>query len=305
MICVIGDLHITEKRLLAVTTSLTSILKSIKEYTKNNGTFTEIVLLGDITHTSPSAKERVIFQKFLIILTKYTRKITIIKGTDGHDFDDSTYNFADTELLVEAFSKDVDISFKDEYRLGSYIFGHYEVSGCVYSNGMLGSNKYTIDKDYKYILGHIHKPQEFENIIYVGSIYKVSFAEKTEDKRFLIINNNQYEFIPIETTPMHELDINIEDNKIKLTAYPTNINKTLAGEFKLNFTTDKNGLLSIDNFVKQFKEAYKVISIKQSTHLLGTEVPIDKSTSEDDLLKKYCTQKKLDYTLIKEEYDKC
>jgi hypothetical protein len=305
MICVIGDLHITGKRLIAVTTSINSILKSIKAYTKDNGIFNDIVLLGDITHTAPSAKERVIFQKFLITLAKFTRNITIIKGTDGHDFDDTVYNFADTELLVDAFSKDVKISFKEEHKIDSYIFGHYEVSGCVYSNGMLGSNKHTIDKNFTYILGHIHKPQEFENVVYLGSIYKVSFAEACEDKRFLIINNNQYEFIPIETTPMHELDINIEDSKLKIKVSPLNINKEVGGEFKFNFTADKNGLLIIDKFIKQFKGAYKVISIKQSIGVIGVEVTVDKSTSEDDLLKKYCTQKKLNYGLIKEEYDKC
>jgi len=79
--------------------------------------------------------------------------------------------------------------FKKISENGDLLFLHQDMALAQYSNGTpvisrINSNMF---KGYKRVfVGHIHLPQEFKNVIYVGTPYTESFKESDENKRVIV-----------------------------------------------------------------------------------------------------------------------
>lgn len=81
--------------------------------------------------------------------------------------------------------------------------GHFELAGFPIQKGYI-SDKGTIDtekmKGYKCVLsGHYHSPSEKDKITYVGTPYELTWSDYGDDKKFLIYDTIEKEFIPVYT----------------------------------------------------------------------------------------------------------
>jgi len=77
--------------------------------------------------------------------------------------------------------------------------GHFGIDGVEYANsereiGGLGVISKDIFDGYDYVaLGHIHKPQNFGNIVYSGSVLALNFKE-TYEKKIVILDTDTFEY---------------------------------------------------------------------------------------------------------------
>lgn len=68
----------------------------------------------------------------------------------------------------------------------------------------------------KVYLGHIHKHQEFNNVIrHIGSIGRVDFSEEDEQKGFYFYEDGYDEFIPIKDREFKTFQLSIKDENYK------------------------------------------------------------------------------------------
>ncbi len=89
-----------------------------------------------------------------------------------------------------------------------YVYGHQGIQGFDLGNGILdmtGVNQSQLPPNTQFIMGHYHKPQEKNNVIYVGSPLSHSWGESNQNKRILIqdFNNKQQIFLPIHHVCQH------------------------------------------------------------------------------------------------------
>ncbi len=132
-----------------------------------------------------------------------------------------------------------------DHAIPAVLAGHLTVSSGIFS----GSEKraiYGTDpiflpsqlaiKPFDYVaLGHLHRyqdlnPDGYPSIVYSGSIERVDFGERKEEKGFCVVtinekNNTTHEFIPTPTRPFIQLDIIMQDGKSQTTQIIEEIKK--------------------------------------------------------------------------------
>jgi DNA repair exonuclease SbcCD nuclease subunit len=103
------------------------------------------------------------------------------------------------------------------------LMSHLGLSDAVLSNGRSIRNKFRSQdlKKWKLIfLGHYHKPQQLDNVYYIGSPIPLSRSEFDEDKRYICLNSETLDIESVNTTgyrKYYEVVINdTEDIKSKL-----------------------------------------------------------------------------------------
>lgn len=200
------------------------------------------VILGDIFHTlNPGENLRALFYDAIRGLASKGIKIYVLIG--NHDTNGTVYNFigekvADiesTNFFVISELLDVDnfvfIPYGWEAQIreikdkrNKVLFSHFVVDGaevgpCSYK--LQSSYPLRLLKDFKWFeLGDIHKPQEFENGCYVGSIAKNDFGERDEEKGFrysrLIDAEVKTEFVAVDDRRFIQIDVNEDNYKDKL-----------------------------------------------------------------------------------------
>lgn len=85
---------------------------------------------------------------------------------------------------------------------GEMLISHFGLNEAQLSSGIsiVSDLKLSDVSNYdKVILGHYHKPQEFSNVIYCGSLIQLDRGEKHEDKRFLIVDSDSGQIDSIES----------------------------------------------------------------------------------------------------------
>lgn len=106
---------------------------------------------------------------------------------------------------------------------------HEDISGLTYGAHDYQSSsrlKPIIFADWKYVFnGHIHKPQELNNIINIGSSLQQSFSEECEQKSFIHFSGGIYKRVNLNTIEFKTLEsiknANIDDKnffRIKISA---------------------------------------------------------------------------------------
>jgi len=292
---IIGDLHYQNSRVEAIHTAEDSILKKIK-----GKKFDRIILLGDLFHTKPSASERELLAQFISKLRRYTKRFDFIIGNGKHTFENNAIHEKDWMTLCSDFHQ------HEELTLGKYVFGHYEVKGTKYINGYLSDSKKEVDKDLIYVLGHVHSPRcSFDNVHYVGSIYKVSLSEETDVKRIAVIENDELSFIDIETRPMYQVNLKAINSKIKSSNIKTLLeSKDKDIDLKIQVISDDVSISAVYTFIQKLKKKYNVEYYKEDLQLISEKQEVPEYLDREKLLKKYCKDKNINYDLITSELEK-
>ncbi len=288
-VLIIGDLHHQESRMKAITTAVNSILNKIKSIK-----FDRVILLGDLFHTKPSSKERESLANFILKLRQHTKRLDFIIGNGKHTFENNSIHESDWITLCSDFFQ------HEELKLDKYVFGHYEVKGTKYINGHLSNSNKEVSKTNTYILGHVHSPEcSFNNIHYVGSIYKVSFSEINDNKRIAILENNKITYIPIESRPMYQITLQATNNKIKSSDIKQIVdldNKDI--DLKIVASSDEISINKLYEFIQKIKSKFNIEYYKEDIQLIYSKQDVPESLDRNKLLKKYCKDKEIDYTLI-------
>lgn len=296
-ILVIGDPHCNQNRKKSWVTACESILSITAKQS-----FDYCVITGDLFDETPTIEERVLLAKFIKQLASFCSKIILIKGTDTHEFTKGYYNFEDIILLsnIEAF---------EEFELGKFTFGHYEVKGTHYINGFLSKSEKVADPKRVYILGHIHQPTcSFDNINYVGSMYKTDFSEIQDQKRIAIILGDKIKWHDIESRPMYQVTLVGKDGAVKVCqASKDFLLKTpekTEMDLKIVVETDSVSLGVIDRQIAKIKEKFNIEYYIQEKNIKDINLDIPKNLDKNELLKDYCDKKQIPFELVLKELNK-
>jgi len=288
---IIGDIHENSNRQKAIKSAEDSIINKIKDKK-----FERIIFLGDLFDKKPTASERIRLAQFIKKLRKYcTGTIDFIIGNGRHTFEDGSIHEQDWMELCEDFTQ------QDELMCHNFRFGHYEVKGTKYINGYESESKIEIDNNYTYLLGHIHSPScSFNNVNYVGSIYKVSFSEINDTKRVAIIDTeNNLEFLEIESRPMYEIELIASSGKVKIKGLKNIKEKDI--DLKIKVHTDIMSLGEVNRALYKIKKKFNIEYYKEEIKIKEQKVDIPEDLNQNELLKKYCKDKKVDFNLIQKE----
>lgn len=293
-ILIIGDPHCNQNRKQAWEAATESIFSVI-----GKTSFDKCVITGDNFDKTPTIEERVMFAKFLKRLAETCHQIILIQGTDSHEFTKGFYNFEDITLLTN-------IQACEELTLGSYVFGHYEVKGTRYINGHLSESQREVNPKLIYLLGHIHQPTcSFKNVNYVGSIYKVTFAEIADQKRIAIIDKGKVQWIDIQSRPMYEIELAGTAGKVKASGLKNlreSGNKEI--DLKIKADTDSLSLGSIHRAIYKIRKEYNVEYYQEDIRIKEVKTDIPEDLNQEALLKKFCKQKKVEFSLVEKELKK-
>lgn len=95
------------------------------------------------------------------------------------------------EIGVIPFCRDEKVFLEalDELKGARIICAHQGIDGFSYSNSTPSKSTVTLENlrgFHRVFLGHIHKPQEKDNVMYIGSPFTQDFAEANEKKRVII-----------------------------------------------------------------------------------------------------------------------
>ena len=112
------------------------------------------------------------------------------------------------EDLIEALNVGADIKC---------VFGHFDIVGALVNNTTKseeGLRPAEFPPGIPIYSGHYHKPQQHENVTFVGSPYQTTQAECYQQKRFIVIDTNDFnnfESIPIQFGPNRFQADNVDD----------------------------------------------------------------------------------------------
>lgn len=294
-ILVIGDTHYLKARKKAITVAEESILSIIKDHT-----FKRIVLLGDLFDKKPTAEERCMLVQFLLKLRKHTKHFDFIIGNGKHTFEAESIHEQDWIDLCEDFHQ------HEELTLDKYVFGHYEVKGTKYINGFKSKSDKEVDAELTYILGHIHQPScSFGNVNYLGSIYKVTYAEIQDEKRIAIINKGKLKYYPIESRPMYQITLLGKDGKVgcKESKLVKSLPEGAEIDLKIVGQCDSQTTLEFHRVIKKLKEKFTIEYYMQDITTTDLKTDIPKDLDQDTLLREYCIKKKINFDLVKKELE--
>ncbi|MFX0084227.1 MAG: exonuclease SbcCD subunit D [Candidatus Hodarchaeota archaeon] len=183
--------------------------------------------------------------------------------------------------------------------------------------GALGYQKRIDSKSYKdlikqypkvkaFILGHIHKPQVINKkplVMHVGSIDRVDFGERDEDKYFLDINNGKLKLIKLNIRPMIQIEVNLFDDIDRNTFYNVFKKYDIKPIIKIVLKGTKEQVekcfRNLDVWNNYRKETYNLkvkVDLIRKKHQSKTTISEDKSV-EDNFIE-YAKINKLDKSSI-------
>lgn len=148
-----------------------------------------------------------------------------------------------------------------------------------------------------------NSPSEEDNIVPLGSVHKVTIAEKSDNKRFAIIEKNKIKFLPITSRPMYELPVKGYQGKVSINQKIWKLlTKGLECDLKLVINTDSVTLPKIHEFIKKVKDRLNIEYYQEDISVKEDKVDIPKNLNQLQILKKYCKDKGYDYQLAEKEY---
>jgi len=181
------------------------------------------LIAGDVFHTSnPHTVYKKMLLERLLRLEENGVETRIIPG--NHDFSKTdnrkhsllsimTYPWKHIKIYTESEVEEISGRFfvfwpygkiLKEIPKNSIVVGHFTISGA-----RVGSERFLVpvleDPRRKvkgvffYLLGHVHSHQFFSNVLYSGSLTRISLAEKDEKKGFYVIDDfENFEFVEVK-----------------------------------------------------------------------------------------------------------
>jgi len=289
-ILLIADIHENSKRKKALDVAKNSILKAIK-----GQKFDRVLSLGDEFNHLPSIEERISLAEFFNQLRKQTKRIDFILGTNRHTFEkENSYNNDWINLCKDFYQH-------EELEFGNLVFCHTEFKGLRYINGMLSKSERKVDKKKQYYSGHLHSGEQcsFENVTYLGSIYKTSFSEINDKKRIAIITGEEIEFIPIESRGMYEIELTGKNGKIKAKGLKEIKEKEI--DLKIRAVSDSQSLGELHRQINKIKAKFDIEYYIEDIKINQIKNDVPEDLNKDVLLKKFCGERKHNYTLVEKE----
>lgn len=272
---IIGDLHGRKNNIDKVKIVLEECAKLAIDCDRT-------ILLGDIFHEKAYLRTEIV-NLYLQYFKKWPSELHLLVGNHDYSnsieckihalevFKDISNVFVHDKFFVEPNTNTIFTQFvhnneilidfllikqaKEKYIL----YGHNGIDGCAYSSGSFEQS--SLKKEHfkglkRVFMGHIHKPQSFDNITYVGTPFTKDYGEANEIKRVIIYDHKtdqtQDIFLPI---PMHK----VLKYEIKSVRGLAKINKELK---ELNTTN-----------IKLIIDAPK--SVAKKIELESFEIPID------------------------------
>lgn len=191
-------------------------LRQIHELATENDV-DEVWVLGDVyQNRRPHSKEKAEFEKWVYKLYHNKINIVILKG--NHDtYPDGTHSFSEfTELRVDGVTILDNPSTYRGFFLGHLLLSEARLGPTDYQSPNCTSTEKLIAKYpdcIAYLLGDVHKAQTIQEdplIIYAGSINRVDFGERNDEKSVLLIETYSEAFkckrIALESRPMIQID---------------------------------------------------------------------------------------------------
>lgn len=236
-ILIYADLHIYNHHKMPINSETAlGVLDYIKEYSEENN-ISKIVCAGDFFHTKAKSYAPHVVQAWLRIkdINKLGIDQYLIVG--NHDMAMPNTSMNSILFVFSNYSKIIpDYYFEDigdtrvhflsytTVPFDNFIFsktkknvliGHLDVIGFKMSNGYRADSGFKIADFDKFDLvfsGHYHSHQIMENIVYVGSPYQTSFAERDQNKGFIVFDTDSFtwEFVETPSAPKYKI-IEIED----------------------------------------------------------------------------------------------
>ena len=181
---------------------------------------------------------------------------------------------------------------------GKYLFTHYNLVSVdfgSYSLPGLFDIKDSILKKFKWIFsGHIHKPQQVGNVVYVGSMFQTDFGEEGEQKRFIVLDTETNTFESINFKYPRLVNINGME-----------IDKDIQGAYvKFKIEIPDKGFLINRNELKENALKAGALDAKIEITKMKQEKKIRLSSEEikiktlKNFVVDYCTEKKEDGGII-------
>ncbi len=250
-----------------------SVLKQINEYINNHKEIGTIIFLGDLVHSRNRLDVKHIND--LMDFFGYNNKINsyILRGNPTHDGEGEHYignlfgyvanvisspsvmipnyfflPYDRKENLLKTIKEWEKTHNKDKSK--KYLFTHYGLKGAKVLDYEFPDEETLSKDDLKMfdcvLAGHYHAHQEvWKNAWHVGSLYRVSFAEKNDPKGFIVLHDNgETEFIELEIPDMMQLTIDGSDPKTTIHYQKPSYSK--AGAFL------KVIIKGADSFIKNF-----------------------------------------------------
>ena len=178
-----------------------------------------LLILGDVyTSRRPHSKEKAAFQRWVRKLTESGIEVLVVKG--NHDeYPDGTHSYSEfTELSIPNVTVYDNPTTVDGFFLGHLLLKDAKLGPIDYQNPNCISAKELIAKypnRKAYLLGDVHKAQVIQKdplVIYAGSINRVDFGERDDEKSVLLIDEDP-EFkcrrIALKSRPMIQYDIDL------------------------------------------------------------------------------------------------
>ncbi len=204
----VADLH------LNINNRLDDFKRSLDQVREGTSTCDRVIVLGDIYHfRKPHPVEQKIFR---IWLNSIKCEKWIVIGNHDRNLDTHTLN--EFEIFGGAKIINPPHIFEEDGR--RIYIGHEQVQGAKLGPSNLDLNiksatpleQLAKAKCDLYVLGHVHKMQAVVKVplvLYVGSIERIDFGERNEDKYFMILDTKAWkiEWKKLNIRPMVQLEV--------------------------------------------------------------------------------------------------
>jgi len=277
-VAIYSDLHLyNHHKLLVNSETALNFLTHLKDYCLSNNIDT-IVNAGDFFHTKARAYAPHVIQAWLRIKDIYKNKIKQYSLIGNHDmanpnntmnsimFTFSDYSkiipdyyfidFEKTRIHFLSYTKNMFENFILAEEKKNVLIAHVDIIGFIMPNGFRSTTGFNLEdfKDFDLVIsGHYHKHQLKDNVVYVGSPYQTSFAERNQEHGFVLLDVDDitWEFVEYKDSPQYKIvtikklaDIATFDsqgNFIKVKLINDKINKN-----KLRDLLFESGAISVD-----------------------------------------------------------
>lgn len=308
-----SDFHLNENnRMKDFCKSLCQIEKFAKEEKDNIDLY---IIAGDIfDKKKPTPKELKRFSRHIFFMIKLGIRVLICSG----NHDRIRKNLTTLSWLsegVKGVRVDDYFEFTDEKDNKIYV-GHRTLS-----NALVGPNNIHLkgismeellekSKADIVILGHIHKPQILNQdplVFYPGSIEKVTFGERFDEKGFWWLDTTTQEITIIKkelnTRPMKQVELDLEEKSIKINDKKSSKINVDNAMVKANIIGKKKNIesLNYEKILSKFEKAEKVNLNFTYKDKEVKEIDLDTSQDKSDieLLEEYANKNNLDKKVLK------